>query len=138
MMDDIRQAKSQLDILAAQQAQTEAERSALAEQKAQLEQDISALKKERRVVKRGTQGSGNASYTEPSPDTERQAYDILAEQVRQGKRNQEINGTELGREIGTSASFGRRLKNRLLPQIRQDLGIPEPEPSSNGTEPTNG
>jgi hypothetical protein len=137
MMDDIRQAKSQLDILAAQQAQTEAERSALAEQKAQLEQEISALKKERRAAKRGTQGSGEANYTEPSPDSERQAYDILAEQVRQGKRNQEINGTQLGREIGTSASFGRRLKNRLLPQVRQDLDIPEPEPSSNGSKPTN-
>lgn len=126
---------NELQLLAAQQMQLEAERSAMEGQKTQLEQEIAALKKERRTVKRRTKGTAEAAYAEPAPETERKAYDYLAEQVQQGKRNQEINGAELGRNIGTSESFGRRLKNRLLDQVRSDLEIAEPVASSNGTQP---
>jgi hypothetical protein len=136
MVSDIQQGQSYLDLLAAQQVQIEAERSALAEQKAALEQEIKDLKQERRQVKRDNQRSGEKDYAEPGQETERKAYDYLAEQVRQGKRNREINGAELGRVIGTSGSFGRRLKKRLLDQVRDDLGIPEPATQNNGTGPT--
>lgn len=117
-------------------AQLEAERSALVQQKTLLEQEISGLKAERKTVKRGTDQPAETGYPEPTPDSERKAYWWLAEQVRLGKRNADINGAELGRAIGTSDSFGRRLKNRLLDQVRSDLGIPEPTGQTNGTHPT--
>ncbi len=101
-----------------------------------LAQKIAALKKERREVKCGTRRSGEKGYSEPAQDTERKAYAYLAEQVKQGKRDKEINGAELGRTIGTSDSFARRLKKRLLDQVRTDLDIPEPVTSDNGTQPT--
>ena len=115
--------------------QLEAECSALLQQKAQLEQGITTLKAERRAVKRGTQPVAEMDEAEPPADSERKAYTVLAEWVRQGKRNSEITGAELGRAIGTSDSFGRRLKNRLLDQVRLELGIPEPTPQANGTHP---
>lgn len=147
LSDEIQQRQSHLYLLADQQtqweqqqvqlkAQVEAERSALVQQKAQLEQEITALKMERREVKRGTRQPTETDYAELTPDSERKAYAFLAEQVRQGKRNKEIKGAELGRSIGTSDSFGRRLKNRLLDQVRLDLGIPEPATQPNGTHPS--
>lgn len=108
--------------------QVEAERATLAAQIEILQQEIAALKRERRQVKTGT-GHPEAETT---LETEQKAYAYLAEQVRQGKRNREINGAELGREIGTSESFGRRLKKRLLAQVRADLGISESTASDNG------
>ncbi len=101
----------------------EAEQAKLESQKAALTEDIATLKKERRETKRGTFTPKSA---EPKPETEQKAYVYLAEQVKQGKRNREITGAELGRVIGTSESFGRRLKKKLLDQVRRDLGIPEP------------
>lgn len=144
LIDEIEEQQNQLFLLTQRHAQLEqnqlhlkgqmeAERSALAQQKAQLEQDINALKAERRTIKRGTEQSEETNYAEPTADSERKAYAWLAEQVRQGKRNSDINGAELGRAIGTSDSFGRRLKNRLLAQVRMDLGLPEPSVSPNGT-----
>jgi hypothetical protein len=117
-------------------AQAEAEQVGLTDKKAELEQEIATRKKELRQTRREVRSSAPKPEAEPTPETEQKAYDYLAEQVQQGKRNKEINGAELGRMIGTSESFGRRLKNRLLDQVRSDLEMPEPVASTNGTSPT--
>lgn len=143
---DIQNRRTELQILIGQRGQLEqkiadlaahyeAEQTSLAAKKTELEQELAQLKKERRQVKRATRGSAVTQQAEPARETERKAYAYLAEQVQQGKRNQEINGAELGRVIGTSESFGRRLKNKLLDQVRSDLGILEPAASGNGTKP---
>ena len=147
LSDEIEQQQSHLYLLEDQQTQLEqsqgelqeqieAERSTFAQQKIQLEQELSVLKAERRTVKHGTRQPVETDSAEPTADLERKAYAFLAEQVRQGKRNSDITGAELGRAIGTSDSYGRRLKNRLLDQVRHDLGIPEPATQANGTHPT--
>jgi hypothetical protein len=107
-----------------QKTALEAERSTLEAQIAELLAEIEEAKAERRRAKKGQEW-------EPSGDTEARAWTWLEQEVRTGKRNSQINGSELGRAIGTSPSFGRRLKNKLLPQVRSDLGIMEP--ATNGT-----
>lgn len=114
-----------------QKTALETERSAFEEQIAELLAEIEEAKAERRRAKKGQEW-------EPAGDTEAKAWEWLVSEVRSGKRNSQINGSELGRVVGTSASFGRRLKNKLLGQVRSDLGIMEPTgvggiSSGNGT-----
>jgi hypothetical protein len=108
-----------------QQTQLAAERSTLETQIAELLAEIEEAKAERRRAKKGQDW-------QPSGETEAKAWEWLVNQVRAGKQNSEINGSALGRAIGTSPSFGRRLKNKLLPQVRSDLGLMEVP--LNGTE----
>jgi len=92
-------ARAGLDDLAGQRDTLTAEVDALIGKRDTLESDISELQREKRQLKRNAPAG-------TSDATRARAYAILAERP-------DISGSQLGRELGKSASLGRKLKREF-------------------------